>query len=493
MTTSLVEARLLKDFRKARFSSGMAMLIFISVFAVTHYFLDNVSWEYRGYGVWIWAVFAFMLVFGWFMAATLTVRLTANKEFKSVEGLRLQGYSMTTAELKALVAKVAVDAGFKPDDYKLYVVSDQTPNAFAAGTGSSRMIALHAGILDAMPRQQLEGVVAHEFGHLKHNDIFLLVFVNSAILSFVLLGRFFFELAKYSFFVKDDSSSKKKIKSDLASLSLTAVFLIISSFLTIVGYVFAPIVAAFLSRRREDMADGFAASIGHGVGLQGALAILDKAAAKTKPRNKEIASLYISAPEVTLIERIFSSHPPVMERIEKISKVLSTDEGVVPDVLENLFWNVFKWVFLPLVGLAILGITGGVEGLPGFWWVPYAYVAPICWLGTLDVLLSIGITSTKARTSNAVTLSLGIMLLVMMWMFGLWAAHESSFLVNSIVPFAVLATPMFYIWLIKPVVAFLGIEFGMMALISELINFVSLAYAFLMIATVLANTLGFGM
>ena len=80
-------------------------------------------------------------------------------------------------ELHATVERIAKESGVpKP---KLYVVNNQVPNAFAFGRGKSDAgIAVHTGLLQKLSRNEVEAVIAHEMGHIKHNDVMIMTIAS---------------------------------------------------------------------------------------------------------------------------------------------------------------------------------------------------------------------------------------------------------------------------------------------------------------------------
>ncbi len=80
-------------------------------------------------------------------------------------------------ELHAAVERIAKESGIpKP---KLYIVNSQVPNAFAFGRGKNDAgIAIHAGLLQRLNKQEVEAVIAHEIGHIKHNDVVIMTIAS---------------------------------------------------------------------------------------------------------------------------------------------------------------------------------------------------------------------------------------------------------------------------------------------------------------------------
>jgi heat shock protein HtpX len=120
-----------------------------------------------GIGAWLFVSLAFIGV-QWYIGPGLIKLVTRAKEAKQSE----------YPALHAIVEKYAKIAGIpKP---KVYVVDNPTPNAFAFGrTQSSSNIAVHSGLLNMLGKHEVEGVVAHEIGHIKHRDVVIMTIASA--------------------------------------------------------------------------------------------------------------------------------------------------------------------------------------------------------------------------------------------------------------------------------------------------------------------------
>lgn len=128
-----------------------------------------------------------MTLLQWFFAPALIKLMTRMKEAGPAE----------LPWLRALVEKHAKKAGIRAP--RLFVVADPTPNAFAFGrTKNNSNIAVHSGLLEKLSKEEVEGVVAHEVGHIRHRDMVvitlasmvpMLVYYGVVFAGSVLLGR----------------------------------------------------------------------------------------------------------------------------------------------------------------------------------------------------------------------------------------------------------------------------------------------------------------
>ena len=470
-----VQGKLQSAARKSKLSSMMGIGLLVALFWGFQHLIDTVPWKYQGAGYWVWLVFIVMFLFGWVSTMLLVPSLTKNKSFVKASEAKpnqLIG-NASVADVQQWVKDVAQDAGFAEDDYTFYLVNDNTPNAFAAGTGGSRIVALHTGLVRSMNPNEVKGVLAHEFGHLKNNDIFLLILANSMIMSFVLIGKMAFSVARWAFILdatSNDDRKKDKDSDRKSQWTLGLAALVFGAAAYALGYVFAPIASAFLSRRREDMADAFAIAVGHGKGLASALEKLGQAH-KTKPANANMAALYINQAQATsLITGLFGTHPPITKRVGQIAETLSGNEGMVPDKLEGWLKLVVQ---LAVVAVGAWFLSRHALDIPTIVGVPYAYIASILWAWVIMMLLASGATVVNKDKTPWMTIVIGLIMLALIWVIGYWAITTSA-----VIPALTVASAyMLYVWVAKPITAFLGNWFGIMGVLSDFATYTSLLYA----------------
>jgi len=184
---------------------------------------------------------------------------------------------------------------------KLYIIPEETPNAFATGRNEDHAaVAVTSGILKMLTKDELEGVIAHELSHVKHKDILISTMAATIASAVVLLSRW------AVFFSSDDRGMISTIA------------------MAIVAPVAATVIQMALSRSREYEADAGSAEVtGQPEALAGALAKLSKAAS-TKPMdaNPSTAHMFIVNPlSGGTLMNLFSTHPPVEKRIERLMKL----------------------------------------------------------------------------------------------------------------------------------------------------------------------------
>lgn len=187
---------------------------------------------------------------------------------------------------------------------KVYIMNDPAPNAFATGRDPQHSaVCATTGLLEIMTDTELEGVMAHELGHVKNYDIrvSMIAFALSAIIS--LIADFIIRTIWFS----DNKNS-------------SGPFIILG----IVAAVLSPIVATMIqlaiSRRREFLADATGAlTTRYPEGLASALEKISKYGSGTLKQNTSTAHMFFANPlKGKSVSNLFATHPPVEERIARL-------------------------------------------------------------------------------------------------------------------------------------------------------------------------------
>ncbi len=211
-------------------------------------------------------------------------------------------------ELNRLVENLAITAGLpKP---RVYVINDPAPNAFATGRGPKNgVVAVTTGLLERLDRSELEGVLAHELSHIGNRDI-LVMTVAVVLVGFLsILADFFLRMSFYGG-GRDSDSGKAGV-----------VFAIAAVVAAIVAPIAAQLLQLAISRRREFLADASGALLTrYPEGLASALEKISDYKTPMKNASHATAHLFISNPfgaaeAGKFIAKLFSTHPPVPERL----------------------------------------------------------------------------------------------------------------------------------------------------------------------------------
>ena len=203
---------------------------------------------------------------------------------------------------------------------KVYIINDPAPNAFATGRKpENASIAVTAGLLARLNRDQLQGVVAHEMSHILHRDILFVTMAGIMLGSIVLLSHVFLRGMFYS----SMTGSRRRYSSGRGGGGQgQLVMLVVAIAAAILAPIMAHILYFALSRRREYLADAGAARLTrYPEGLAGAL---EKIANDPSPQltsaNKVTAPMYIVNPfkkaKSMRLSNLSSTHPPISERVK---------------------------------------------------------------------------------------------------------------------------------------------------------------------------------
>ena len=232
----------------------------------------------------------------WF-SDTIVLKMYRGREVSPAEAPRFH----------AIVDRLIVRAGLpKP---KLYLIPGDSPNAFATGRNPKHAaVAATVGVLSLMTDEELEGIIAHELGHVKNRDI-LISTVAATIAGAI---TFLATMARWgALFGGYGSNDDRGRGNNIVTLLLTA----------ILAPIAAMVVQMAISRSREFAADATGAQIaGHPYGLAKALEKLD-AYSKRLPMaaTQATAHMFIVAPFTgSGLMNLFSTHPPIEERIRRL-------------------------------------------------------------------------------------------------------------------------------------------------------------------------------
>jgi heat shock protein HtpX len=221
-------------------------------------------------------------------------------------------------QLFNVVEEMKIAAGL-PAMPKVYIIDDPAPNAFATGRSpQSASVAVTAGLLARLNRDELQGVVAHEISHIVHRDILYVTLAGIMLGTVVILSQIFLRGMFYS-----SMGSRRRYSSDSKGGGQAQIVMLV---IAIAAAILAPIMAQLLyfalSRRREYLADAGAARLTRYP--EGLARALEKIANDPSPQlsvyNKATAPMYIVNPfkrkGSVKLANLSSTHPPIEKRIE---------------------------------------------------------------------------------------------------------------------------------------------------------------------------------
>lgn len=193
-------------------------------------------------------------------------------------------------------------------------------NAFCAGfTPSTSVVAVSKGALDSLSRDELQGVVAHEFSHLLNGDCQLnlrLVGILNGLLCIAIIGRLLLRGSYQGKRVNINTSSKRK--GNDAALAGIGIALIIIGY---VGVLFGKIIKSAVSRQREFLADASAVQFTRNPrGILSALnKIQDVGSSINHPGAEEASHMFFAAGVTNFFGGLFATHPPLPQRIKRLA------------------------------------------------------------------------------------------------------------------------------------------------------------------------------
>ncbi len=241
-------------------------------------------------------VIVFALIYAviqYFAAGNVAMLMTGAHEIKKSDNPKLYN----------VVENLTIATGLPMP--KVYVIDDPAPNAFATGRDPEHaMVAATTGLLDIMEKSELEAVMAHELSHVKNYDIRVSMITFGLVCVVGLISDIGLRMLVFS--DKDDDRSP------------------IGAIMMVVTAIFAPIIASLaqlaISREREYLADASAVNITHYPdGMIKALKKLETHSRPMKRQNPATEALYISNPlKKGTISNLFSTHPSIEKRIERI-------------------------------------------------------------------------------------------------------------------------------------------------------------------------------
>jgi heat shock protein HtpX len=238
----------------------------------------------------------------------------SDKIVLSMSGAKEAGHDEYT-DLYHIVENLSITAGLPMP--KVYIMNEAAPNAFATGRNKDHaVVAVTTGLLKILNKSELEGVIAHELSHIGNKDI-LLQTVIVVLVGFVsILANMFMRGGMGR--GRDNDSKGGNI------LAIVGVILVILS------PIFAKLIQLAISRKREFLADASGVLLTrYPEGLASALQKISGANIPMSNPNNATAHLFISNPFKNKssafggkkVSSLFSTHPPVEERIKAIMGV----------------------------------------------------------------------------------------------------------------------------------------------------------------------------
>jgi heat shock protein HtpX len=226
-----------------------------------------------------------------------------------------------------VVAEMAIAAGVEAP--RAMVMETPALNAFASGSSPKHaMITATSGILQACTREELQAVIGHEMGHVAEYDVRYTTVVAAMAGVIVLLAHFLGNIAQYTFgwggYGFGYGGYRRERGRDEGGaggvrIALTLVVVAVLVVLLIVAPLASKLVQMAISRQREYLADASSARLTRNpIGLIHALQLLDAGDTNVAPSNSPVSALCIAAPKGAWFSGLFSTHPPIADRIARL-------------------------------------------------------------------------------------------------------------------------------------------------------------------------------
>ncbi len=294
-------------------------------------------------------------------------------------------------QLFNVVEEMTIAAGL-PKMPRVYIIDDMALNAFATGRGpETASVAVTAGLLGKLNRDQLQGVVAHEMSHIVNRDVLLMTIAGIMLGAIVMISQIFLRGMFHG------GGSSRRYRSDRGGGGGGGQAQLIMFLVALVLAILAPILANLLylalSRRREYLADANAVVLTrYPEGLAGALEVLAMDTGTPLAMNKATAPMYISNPleNRKMSLNLASTHPPIEERI----RILRAMSGSASYVQYDAAWR-------KVTGKRAGVVPGSALAASGV--VPLRTVEPQASTGTKTVREQVRQAGDLVRTLNQFT------------------------------------------------------------------------------------------
>ena len=223
--------------------------------------------------------------------------------------------------LHNIVEGLSIAAGIpKP---RVYVIPEQAPNAFATGRNPEHAsIAVTEGLLSTMNRVELEGVIGHELAHVVDRDILVGTVVATLVGAVILISEFFMRSWWWG-------GVRGRRGGDRGGGGIEAIIFAVGLVLLVLAPIIGQIVRLAVSRQREFLADAQGALLTrYPPGLASALRKIGAASGiPMRSANNATAHLWLNQPSrirgegMGPLEKLFSTHPPIEERIRRLEEM----------------------------------------------------------------------------------------------------------------------------------------------------------------------------
>jgi len=222
-------------------------------------------------------------------------------------------------QLMNVVREMAIAANIPMP--RVHVIDDSAPNAFATGRDPKHAsIAVTTGLLEKLDREELQGVIGHELAHVRNLDIRFSLIVGVLVGSIALLSDFFLRFTFWG-----GAGRRDRDRDGGGGGGLQIIMLVVAMVLAILAPIAARFVQLAVNRQREYLADASSVEITRNpFGLERALAKITSDREVLEVANRATQHLYFTNPIKKFETRasgLFSTHPPIVERINRLREL----------------------------------------------------------------------------------------------------------------------------------------------------------------------------
>jgi heat shock protein HtpX len=222
-----------------------------------------------------------------------------------VRVLEHDGQDPVERQLIEIVRNLSSRAGLKMPEVGVY--DSEEVNAFATGPTKSRaLVAVSTGLLRKMNREQIEGVLGHELSHVANGDMVTMTLIQGVINTLVLIAARLIATA---------------VSNNFADRTRPAIQLLLYYSLQIALSILGSVVVNYFSRLREFRADAGGARLAGKEKMIGALRALSGVYGDVDDEHQALATLKISGHSQRMVALLFSTHPPLDERIKRLERL----------------------------------------------------------------------------------------------------------------------------------------------------------------------------
>ena len=246
------------------------------------------------------AVLVFAVIYSaimYYAGSSLSLAVNGAREINKADNPRLW----------RIVENLAISDGLPMP--RVFIMSDDAPNAFATGRKpETSAVCVTQGLLDIMDDQELQGVLAHELGHIKNYDmrVSMIAFALSAAISIIADI-----ILRLTWFRDNDEENSNPY------------FMVAGIIAAIIAPLVATLIQLAISRKREYLADATGAlTTRYPQGLESALRKIAEVGSTTKKQNTATAHFFFANPlKGHSLTTLFSTHPPIADRIARLEQM----------------------------------------------------------------------------------------------------------------------------------------------------------------------------